>query len=57
MGVTYLERATSSHPIEDDRYAICPSLVSLGRELDFTGGSEENPYKHLQDFEELCDNS
>jgi hypothetical protein len=24
------------------------------RELNFAGGLDENPYKHLQDFEEIC---
>jgi hypothetical protein len=24
------------------------------RELNFTRGLEENPYKHLQDFEDIC---
>jgi hypothetical protein len=24
------------------------------RELNFTGGLEENSYKHLQDFEKIC---
>jgi hypothetical protein len=26
----------------------------LARELNFAGGLDENPYKHLQDFEEIC---
>jgi hypothetical protein len=26
----------------------------LVRELNFTGGFDENPYKLLQDFEEIC---
>jgi hypothetical protein len=26
----------------------------LVRELNFAGGLDENPYKHLQDFEEIC---
>jgi hypothetical protein len=26
----------------------------LIRELNFAGGLDENPYKHLQDFEEIC---
>jgi hypothetical protein len=29
-------------------------LISLVRELNFAGGLDENPYKHLQDFEEIC---
>jgi hypothetical protein len=28
--------------------------VSLVRDLNFAGGLDENPYKHLQDFEEIC---
>jgi hypothetical protein len=50
----YLDLATSSHPIEAEGYEICPGFVSLVRELNFARGSDENPYKHLQDFEELC---
>jgi hypothetical protein len=50
----YLDVATSSHPIEAEGYEIHSGFVSLVRELDFAGGSDENPYKHLQDFEELC---
>jgi hypothetical protein len=26
----------------------------LVRELNFAGGFDENPYKHLQDFKEIC---
>jgi hypothetical protein len=26
----------------------------LVRELNFVGGSDENPYKHLQDFGDIC---
>jgi hypothetical protein len=26
----------------------------LVRELNFAGGLDENPYKHLEDFEEIC---
>jgi hypothetical protein len=50
----YLEPVTSSHPMEAEGYEIHPGFVFLVRELDFTGGLDENPYKHLQDFEELC---
>jgi hypothetical protein len=49
-----LELATSSHPIEAEGYEIHPSFISLVRELNFTGASDEDSYKHLQDFEELC---
>jgi hypothetical protein len=52
--VKYLEPATSLHPIEDEVYEIRPDFISLVRELNFAGGLDENSYKHLQDFEEIC---
>jgi hypothetical protein len=50
----YLEPATPSHHIEAEGYEIRLDFISLVRELNFAGGSKENPYKHLQDFEEIC---
>jgi hypothetical protein len=50
----YLEPATLSHPIEAKGYEIHPDFISLVRELNFAGSFAENPYKHLQDFEEIC---
>jgi hypothetical protein len=50
----YLESATSSHPIEAEGYEISPDFTSLVRELTFARALDENPYKHLQDFEEIC---
>jgi hypothetical protein len=50
----YLEPATSSHPIKAEGYEIRPNFISLVRELNFARGFDENPYKHLQDFEEIC---
>jgi hypothetical protein len=50
----YLEPAASLHPIEAEGYEIRPDFISLVRELNFTGGLDENPYMHLQDFEEIC---
>jgi hypothetical protein len=49
----YLEPATSSHPIEVEGYEIRPNFISLVKELNFVGGFDENPYKHLQDFKEI----
>jgi hypothetical protein len=49
----YLEPATSLHPIEAG-YEIHPNFISLVRELNFAGGLDENPYKHLQDLGEIC---
>jgi hypothetical protein len=50
----YLEPATSSHLIEAEGYEIRPDFISIVRELNFTGGLDEIPYKHLQDFEDIC---
>jgi hypothetical protein len=50
----YLEPATSLHTIEAKGYEIHLDFISLVRELNFAGGLDENPYKHLQDFEEIC---
>jgi hypothetical protein len=49
----YLEPASSSHPIEEG-YEIHPDFISLVRELNSAGGLDGNPYKHLQDFEDIC---
>jgi hypothetical protein len=50
----YLEPTTSLYSIKAEGYEILPDFISLVRELNFTGGLDENPYKHLQDFEEIC---
>jgi hypothetical protein len=50
----YLEPATSLHHIEDEGYEIHPNFIFLVREFNFAGGLDENPYKHLQYFEEIC---
>jgi hypothetical protein len=50
----YLEPATSSHTTNVEGYEIHPDFISLVRELNFAGGLDENLYKHLQDFEEIC---
>jgi hypothetical protein len=52
--VKYLEPATSLYPIKVEGYVIHPDFISLVRELNFAGGLDENPYKHVQDFEEIC---
>jgi hypothetical protein len=50
----YLEPATSSHPIEAVGFEIRPDFISFVRELNFVGHLNENLYKHLQYFEEIC---
>jgi hypothetical protein len=52
--VKYLEPATSLHPIKVEGCGIYPDFTSLVRELNFARGLDENPYKHLKDFEEIC---
>jgi hypothetical protein len=34
--------------IEAEGYETRPDFISLVKRLNFTGGLEENPYKHLQ---------
>jgi hypothetical protein len=43
----YLDPATSSHPIKAEGYEVRLDFISMVRELNFTGGFDENPYKHL----------
>jgi hypothetical protein len=43
----YLEPATSLHPIKAEGYGILLDFIFLVRELNFAGGLDENPYKHL----------
>jgi hypothetical protein len=43
----YLKPATSLHPIEAEGYEIRSDFISLVRELNFAGGLDKNPYKHL----------
>jgi hypothetical protein len=50
----YLEPATSSHPMEAEGYEICSNFIYLVREMNFARGLNENLYKHLHDFEEIC---
>jgi hypothetical protein len=50
----YLEASTSSHPIKTEGYKIHQDFISWVRELNFANGFDENPYKNLHDFEEIC---
>jgi hypothetical protein len=43
----YLEPATSLHPIKAEGYEIPPDFISFDGELNFAGGLDKNPYKHL----------
>jgi hypothetical protein len=50
----YLEPSTSLHPIKAEGYEIHLDFMSLVRELNFARGLDENSYKHIQDFKEIC---
>jgi hypothetical protein len=50
----YLEPTTSLHPIGAKGYVIRLDFISMVIELNFARGLDDNPYKHLQDFEEIC---
>jgi hypothetical protein len=50
----YLEPTTKSHPIKAEGYEIRLDFICLVRELNFAGGLDENLYKYLQDFEQIC---
>ena len=49
-----LEPPPSSHPILTDGYDLRPAFIAMVWEQTFSGGEDENPYVHLQEFEQLC---
>jgi len=49
-----LEPPPSSHPILIDGFQIHPAFIAMVREQTFSRKEDENPYIHLQDFEQLC---
>jgi hypothetical protein len=44
----------SSKPILSDAYELCPRLIEKVQTNTFLGIEEEDPYDHLQQFEETC---
>jgi hypothetical protein len=50
----FLEPPLSSHPILTDGYELCPAFIAMVREQSFSRQEDENPYIHLQKFEQLC---
>jgi hypothetical protein len=50
----HLEPLESSKPILTPSYELRPSLISLVQEQSFSGEGNENPYTHLQEFEQTC---
>ena len=47
-----LEPPKSSEPILTPGYELCPCLIKLIRDQSFSGEGNENPYSHLQEFEQ-----
>ena len=41
-------------PILIDGYELRPAFIAMVQEQSFSGQEEENPYTHLQEFEQLC---
>jgi hypothetical protein len=50
----FCELPLSSDPILSSSYELSPSYLAMVREQFFSGRDNENPYHHLQEFEELC---
>ena len=41
-------------PILAPSYELCLCFIKLIREQSFSGEGDENPYSHLQEFEQTC---
>ena len=50
----FLEPPPSEHPILSSGYELCPDLIAMVQEFSFSGLNGENPYHHLQEFEQMC---
>ena len=50
----YLEPPESSKPILTPDYELRPCLIKLIQDKSFSGEGNENPYSHLQEFEQIC---
>ena len=51
---TSLKPPKSSKPILTPGYKLRPGLIKLIWEQSFLGEGDENPYSHLQEFEQTC---
>jgi hypothetical protein len=51
---TQLEPLESSKPILTPGYELRTSLISMVQEQSFSGEGDDNPYSHLQEFEQTC---
>ena len=50
----FVEPPQSSKPITASSFELCPGFIAMVREQTFSGYDNENPYHHLQEFEQLC---
>ena len=50
-----LEPLKSSEPILTPGYELCPCFIKLIWDKSFSGEGNENPYSHLQEFEQTCE--
>jgi hypothetical protein len=50
-----LRPMSSSKPTLSDAYELCPRLIEMLQTNTFLGIEDEDPYHHLQQFEQTCD--
>jgi len=50
----FLEPQKSPKPITAFGFELRPGFIAMVREQPFSGHELENPYHHLQDFEQMC---
>ena len=53
-GSASLKPPESSEPIITPGYELCSCFIKLIQEQSFSGEGDENPYSHLQEFEQAC---
>ena len=50
----HLEPPKSTEPILTPGFELCPCFIKMIQEQSFSGEGDENPYSHLQEFEQTC---
>ena len=51
---TSLQPQESSKPILTPSYELLPRLINMFQHKPFSGEDDENPYSHLNEFEQTC---
>ena len=51
---TSLQPQESSKPILTPGYELCRRLINMVQDQSFSGKNDENPYSHLNEFEQTC---